>query len=353
MPSSRLRVYQYLPYLESSGIRTRVIPAIPEPWFSRYYYSSSSWDRVLQYSQEFVRSLWRLVLSSKYDLVFIQKGILTTSIRGFDALLKKFNSRLIFDLDDAIYGRSIVEFQKPFLKCFQDPEQTQKLSSRCRAVIAGNHYLKELALSYNRNVFVIPTPVDTNRFSPKENRLAHKPKNIVIGWIGTPDGIHYVRLLEKVFQELAAKYPIRVKLVTRKKGAVYSIPGVPTEIVDWSYENEVREMQEFDIGVMPLPSTEWVKGKCGLKLLQYMALELATVSSRLGTNCEIVEDGVDGFLASDAKEWVERLSQLIENVELRKTMGEAAREKALAKYSLGKTAPLLARVLKEVCDSGV
>ncbi len=349
MPSSRLRVYQYLPYLESSGIHTRVIPAIPEPWFSRYYYSSSSWDRGLQYSQEFVRTFWRLALSVQYDLVFIQKGILTTSIRGFDALFQKFNSRLIFDLDDAIYGRSIVEFQKPFLKCFQDPEQTQKLSSGCKAVIAGNLYLKELALQYNPNVFLIPTPVDTQRFCPKTNPPVKKSKDIVIGWIGTPDGINYVRLLEKVLQDLAAKYPIRLKWVTRKQGVTYSIPGVPTEIVDWSYEREVQEMQEFDVGVMPLPSTEWVKGKCGLKLLQYMALGLPTVSSRLGTNCDIIEEGVDGFLASDAKEWVERLSQLIENAELRKTMGAAARRKALAKYSLEKTAPLLAKVLREAC----
>ncbi len=349
MPSSRLRVYQYLPYLESRGIQTKVIPAIPEPWFSRYYYSSSRWDRVFQYSQEFLGSLWRLLLSSRYDLVFIQKGILSTSIRGFDSLFQKFNSRLIFDLDDAIYGRSIVEFQKPFLKCFQDPEQTQKLSSKCRAVIAGNNYLRGLALQYNKNVFLIPTPVDTNRFCPKENPPKKSDKKIVIGWIGTPDGIHYVRLLEKVFQELAAKYLIQIKLVTRKEGTSCSIPGVPLEIVSWTYKDEVRQMQEFDIVVMPLPAIEWVKGKCGLKLLQYMAVGIPTVSARVGVSCEMVQQGVDGFLASETKEWVNHLSHLIEDADLRQKMGEAARKKAVDQYSLEKTAPLLAKILKETC----
>ena len=142
---------------------------------------------------------------------------------------------------------------------------------------------------------MIPTPVDTNRFSPSKERLRRSKKEVVIGWIGISETVVWVRLLEKVFQALAKRYPIRVKLITRPGNETFDLPPTRFEIVRWSYETEVQEMEEIDIGVMPLPDTEWSKGKCSLKLLQYMAMGLPSVSSRVGMNCEIVEEGVDGL----------------------------------------------------------
>ena len=109
-------------------------------------------------------------------------------------------------------------------------------------------------------------------------------------------------------------------------------------------------MEAFDIGVMPLPETEWSKGKCSLKLLQYMAMGIPSVAQRIGMNTEVIEDGVDGFLASGEKEWTEKLSRLIEDESLRKKMGECARAKVMDRYSLEKTAPMLADVLKEAAQ---
>jgi glycosyltransferase involved in cell wall biosynthesis len=295
----------------------------------------------------------RILKSRRYDVLFIQKGILSTNIRGFDRLVRWANPRLIFDLDDAVYGRNIVEFQVPFFRMLQDEDQAKKISSYASAVVAGNRYLKELALQYNRNVCLIPTPVDTNRFCPRKEDPSREHKDIVIGWIGVSGTfIEYFPSIVEVLQEISRRYPIRLKVITRPTKEPFHLSGVSCNWVPWSYESEVKEMEEFDIGIMPLTDDEWARGKCGLKLLQYMAMGIPSVASRVGTNCEILEDGVAGFLAMEPREWIDKLSRLIEDALLRKKMGEAARKKVVEKYSLEKMAVSLAKLLKEVSRRG-
>jgi glycosyltransferase involved in cell wall biosynthesis len=103
--------------------------------------------------------------------------------------------------------------------------------------------------------------------------------------------------------------------------------------ISWNEADEIKELSGFDIGIMPLPDDEWAKGKCGLKGLQYMALEIPTIMSPVGVNTEIIQDGVNGFLAVDIDEWVEKLSLLIESLALREKLGKAARKTVLEKYS--------------------
>ena len=344
--SSRLRVYQYLPHLRQWGIEATVLPALPEPWFSRVYFSSSKLTHVIQYGAEVINTLRRLSAIGRYDVIFIQKGIVSTNLRGFDRLLEKVYDRVIFDLDDLIYGRSVVEFTQPFLRALQDPHQTEIISSRSRAVVAGSSYLRDLALQHNRNVFLIPTPVDTDRFRPRRENSKPEKGEIVIGWIGIPGALVYLRAIENVLRDLSGRYPIRLKLITRIPEKPFTLNGVKIKTVPWSYETEVQELEELDIGIMPLPDSEWARGKCGLKLLQYMAMGIPSVSSRVGANSEIVEEGRDGFLAQDPDEWAGKLSRLVEDAQLRKKMGSEARAKVLEKYSLGKMAPRLAGVLK-------
>ena len=122
------------------------------------------------------------------------------------------------------------------------------------------------------------------------------------------------------------------------------------KIIPWSYQTEVQELEDLDIGIMPLYDDEWARGKCGLKLLQYMSMAIPSVSAHVGANADIVEEGKDGFLAQTLDEWTEKLCCLIEDAALRKRMGGEARAKVLEKYSLQKMAPLLARILKGVED---
>jgi len=114
----------------------------------------------------------------------------------------------------------------------------------------------------------------------------------------------------------------------------YRQPELGIQGVDWAAATEVRDLSEFDIGVMPLPDDEWARGKCGLKGLQYMALEIPTVMSPVGVNTEIIEDGRNGFLAAREDEWVEKLANLIESAGLRRELGQAARRTVEERYSV-------------------
>lgn len=348
MPSSRLRVYQYLSHLAAQGIEATVLPTVSEPFFSHVYYSRSKWLRLCHFGTEFLGTIQRILKSRAHDVVFVQKGILLSNFRGFDRLLTLANERLIFDLDDAVYGMNVMEFRSPLLKMFQDQNQTIRLSKQSRAVIAGNTYLKDRALQYNDRVYVVPTPVDTDRIFPVDHPARGPGEEIVIGWLGTGAGLEYFSLVGEALQKISARYRIRLRLVTLLTGPSYVLDGVKVELVDWALQNESRDMNQFDLAINPLFDAPWEHGKCSLKLLQYMAAGLPTVSSRSGMNSEVIEEGVDGFLAQGTDEWVDKLSRLIEDPSLRKKMGRAAREKVTRDFSLKKMAVTLADILKEV-----
>jgi len=124
------------------------------------------------------------------------------------------------------------------------------------------------------------------------------------------------------------------------------------EILPWTEDTEVSLIQNMDIGVMPLPETPWTRGKCGYKLIQYMACGLPVVASPVGVNCEIVEHGVNGFLAETNEEWRSAVETLLSDADLRRRMGAAGRKKVEDSYSLQVWGPRVAQMLRQVADEG-
>ena len=137
--------------------------------------------------------------------------------------------------------------------------------------------------------------------------------------------------LRDVFFELDKVCDFKLKFITNFD---YEISGLDIEVIRWNKKNEVRDLQSLDIGVYPLEDSQWVKGKSGLKAIQYMAFGIPTVASDLGINSEIISHGKNGLLVKNDKDWFEALKKLVEEPELRKTLGLAARKKAVEKYSL-------------------
>jgi glycosyltransferase involved in cell wall biosynthesis len=177
---------------------------------------------------------------------------------------------------------------------------------------------------------VIPTVVDLAAY-PK-HRNGAPSSTIRIAWIGTPMTATYLRPLIPEFMRLQKKHP---QLGFRFIGAgSFSSNGLRTETREWSVTTEAQLLSECDIGIMPLSDTEFTRSKCGLKLIQYMACGLPVVASPVGANCEIVEENRNGFLAANAREWIEKLSALIESAELRKRLGESGRAKVADGYTL-------------------
>ncbi|PIP13310.1 MAG: group 1 glycosyl transferase [bacterium (Candidatus Stahlbacteria) CG23_combo_of_CG06-09_8_20_14_all_40_9] len=320
-PASRYRVYQYLPYLTRENIEYKVIPG-----GRKYYYHI--FKKPFYYLDLLLRRIRDLTVLNKFDVIFIQREFIPKMYPFGELLYSKINENLIFDFDDAIYVTS---------------KYIYKVLQRSKIVIAGNTYLKEYAQKYNKNVVVIPTCIDISRYSLKQ----HSPKEeVTIGWIGTPSNLGYLKSIFPIIQELSRKFRVILKIIGIP--SVKSYPGVNIKSQKWLLNEEISDILSMDIGIMPLPNNKYTKGKCGVKLLQYMAAGLPAVTSQVGVGEEIITSGFNGFLANDKDSWYNSLKLLIENWRLRKDIGIMARRTVEEKFALGKSARKFIEVIQKV-----
>jgi glycosyltransferase involved in cell wall biosynthesis len=221
-------------------------------------------------------------------------------------------------------------------------------------VIAGNQYLASYARRFNQAVTVIPTCVDTTKFVPSPGAFstngAAPPREPIVGWIGSPTTAPYVRTLGNVFRRVRREHPFALRV--SGTGEPLDVPGVSTDNPMWTLDGEVELFNTCDVGVYPLLDDEWSRGKCGFKAIEFMACGVPVVAAAVGVNREIIEDGVNGFLASTEDEWVEKIGRLLTDRELRRRFGEAGRRTVEQRYSLAIHAPVLAATLREVVERG-
>jgi glycosyltransferase involved in cell wall biosynthesis len=233
----------------------------------------------------------------------------------------------VVDYDDALFHR---------YDCHTNPWVRrllgQKIDSVMRhaaTVIAGNNYLAERAYRAGANrVEMIPTVVDTKRYQPEQKSVAAVP---IVGWIGTPQTSRYLKPLLPVFESLKNDMPVRFVAIGANPE---DFEDTPVETWPWSEESEVKSLQQFDIGIMPLVDSPWERGKCGYKLIQYMACGVPVVASPVGVNREIVVPGGNGLFADTVEEWDKTLRMLLNvDSEARKRMGAAGRVRVEKWYS--------------------
>ena len=218
-----------------------------------------------------------------------------------------------------------------------------KLMKNASVVIVGNRYLEAYATQAgSQEVVLIPTVIDLNRYLP---RAPFQDDLFKVGWIGSPTTSKYLNLIKPVIEKLDKDGNICLILIG---AGHFEMKGIPNCIYQWSESTEVAAISEFDVGIMPLPDNPWERGKCGYKLIQYMACGIPVVASPVGANKEIVEHGVNGFLAESKEEWLKALTMLRDNPDLRTIMGRAGREKVQNKYCLQITAPTLVSVFKKL-----
>ncbi len=314
-PSSRYRVLQYLPYLKEEGIE----PVVKDLQGGR----AKKWG-----------TLWG---ARRFSMVFVQKLLLRPLER---VIIRSGSPRMVFDFDDAIIYRDSAKgagLSAGRLRRFRKTVRSSDL------VIAGNAYLRGLAEAEAARVITIPTPIDMQRYTEKGHSDPHK---VSIGWIGGQGTLFYLEGLEPVLKEVCRRVEgVGVKVVSN---AFPKWTGVPLECKEWSYEEEIADLHSFDIGIMPLTDDPWSRGKCGFKLLQYMAVGLPVVCSPVGVNGEIVEDGHNGLLARDPQQWATCLELLARDSEMRRRLGESARKTVMERYSLDRWALRMASALWEV-----
>lgn len=237
--------------------------------------------------------------------------------------------KIIYDFDDAIFLPNVSDSNK-LVEALKDTTKIEKIIKMSNCVIAGNNFLKDYALRFNENVSVLPTPIDTDKYMPLSVRKAGS--RIVIGWIGSATTLKYLDILSDVFKLLLQKYNnVDVIVIGGNWQGINSSMVICKE---WLLKSEVEDLQSFDIGIMPLKDDDWSKGKCAFKIIEYMSIGIPVVASAVGMNSEIIRDGDNGFLAINNDEWVRKLSLLIDNAELRLSIGQAGRKTVEEKYSL-------------------
>ena len=208
--------------------------------------------------------------------------------------------------------------------------------------IVANNFLKEYASRYNSNVHVIPTSVDVSKFKPAKNH----PGRLTIGWIGSPTTVPYLEIVLPVLQRLSQSYSFAFKIVGA--GEDILIKGMNIENITWQLNEDVGYFQGIDIGIYPMPDTLWACGKAGFKAIQYMAVGVPVVASPVGMVKEFIQDGVNGFLAGSDEEWIDKISKLIENPELRSNLGLAGRKTVEETYSVKVNVPEYLKIIQKV-----
>lgn len=331
-PGQRYRFEQYMSLLEQNGFSCALSPLLINAEEDKAFYSPGNYLAKLSlFIKAFYRRLKDVFRAKDFDIIFVFREAMMTGTTFFEKQFKKSGAKIIFDFDDAIWKHDVSEGNKK-LAWLKRPEKTNELMAMADLVFAGNQYLADYAFQFNKSVAIVPSTIDLNYYRLPSKKFTETAP-VIIGWSGSLTTIEHFKLIVPVFRKLKEKYGNQVAFkvlgVPEYKNEELGIDGIK-----WTPETEVAEISSFDIGVMPLPDNEWSKGKCGMKGLQYMALEVATVMSAVGVNNHIIQNGENGFLASSDEEWIAKISLLINSKELREKMGKAGRETVAKSYSL-------------------
>jgi glycosyltransferase involved in cell wall biosynthesis len=327
--STRYRFSQYLPSLRSSGIEGEISPLLDNAYLEERF--SSGRIKIMFLITALLRRARAVFFARNYDLVVVYGELFPYLPPFFEGILRIFGVRYLYDFDDAFFHQYDMHrnfFVRKFLG-----GKIGRIIKWSSGVIAGNDYLASYGRRYHENVTLIPTVVDMTKYE----RIVKRKKNdhvFTVGWIGSPSTAKYVLERAPMFQQLSTM--IKMRLVLIGSGYV-EIPGVEVVVKAWSESTEIEELAQFDVGIMPLTDDPWARGKCGFKLIQYMASGLPVVASPVGVNSDIIKDGADGYLATTDVEWSEKLKRLNSDHVLRHQMGACGLEKARARYSLQST----------------
>ncbi len=255
--------------------------------------------------------------TADFDAVFLQKKCLNF----FDAhYLRKYSKRLIYDFDDAImYSPETPESNTTsHFRLFQ---RTVRLADM---VIAGNSYLAKHAQRFNANVKIVPTGLDTKAYTVETK--ANNDGKIRLVWIGSKSTLQYLAEIKPALEQIGLRYDsVALRIICDD---FFELQNMEVEKRWWSLEKQAEDLAASHIGLAPLPDNRFTCGKCGFKIVQYEAANLPVVTSPVGVNSEYVRNGVTGYHASNIRQWIDRVSELIDDIELRKKMADAGRAQA-------------------------
>jgi len=339
--SSRVRSYQYLPYLKTQGIDVTVAPLLRDGYINDLYMGKRKHFGTI--FGAYLRRFGYLLKSGRFDLLWLEKELMPWLPAWGEAGLSHLGIPYVVDYDDATFHR-YDRHPKGMVRALLGGK-IDAVMRRAALVTVGNDYLADRAWRVGaKRVEYLPTVVDLKRYC-----VTSQPKDEVftIGWIGTPNTEKYLSLIADPLRRFFEQRKGRLLLIGASKR--FMIDGIPIEVLPWSEDCEVPFLQRMHIGIMPLPDLPMERGKSGLKLLQYFACGRPSVASPVGINVKIVNHRV-GFLPNSDDEWLTHLLRLADDPDLRKRTGEEGRRMVEERYSLARWALKYAHILREVAQ---
>lgn len=328
-PSQRFRIEAYKELLGKNNIAYFFQPFISEKYYPYIYQKGHLLKKVMAVVSGFVQRFAGLFQYRNVDFVFVQREASPVGPPLFEWIYAKLlRKKLIYDFDDAIWITNITEGNKlaHYIKCYWKVKYICRWSHK---VSVGNDFLGNYAKQFNQNVVYNPTCVDTDK---RFNILSDQQKHpVTIGWTGSHSTIQFLSLGIPVLKRLEEKLPFRFLIICDRKPDfdLHSIDFKP-----WNKKTEIEDLAQVNIGIMPLKEDIWSEGKCGFKLIQYMALGIPAVASPVGVNKTIIEHGVNGYLCQTDEEWIACLTELLQDEQKRITFGERGRKKIEQEYSV-------------------
>lgn len=340
--SSRLRTMQYLPALAREGINVQVAPFFDDAYLNSLYTGGKRHGSTIAYMLKRIR---QMQATPAPDLIWLEKEALPWIPWLIERRVYPRGIPVVSDYDDAVFHR----YDQHRLGAVRAMlgNKIDHVMATSALVMAGNPYLRDHARrSGARRIETVPTVVDLDAYQVRP--AAADGSALRVGWIGTP----------QTWKSLANPVHKVLDPLLRKQGALFRAVGAgmhgetngTLETIPWSEDTEESLIQSMSVGVMPLPDTPWTRGKCGYKLIQYMACGVPVVASPVGVNSDIVEHGVNGFLARTDEEWRKAVETLLNDPVLRRQMGAAGRKKIEKQYSLQVWGPQVTQMLRSIIE---
>jgi glycosyltransferase involved in cell wall biosynthesis len=311
----RYRLAAFRPFLEQAG-HTLELVTMPRHWWSRL-------------------GLFHRLRGAN---VIVQRRLLAGWQR---TMLRRAAQWVLFDFDDAVFLRDSYA-----VRGLHDRRRLRRFAGMVRcadAVIAGNAFLAEQAAQWTdeRSIQVIPTCVDPKRYPLAEP--TKRGSGLELVWVGSSSTLRGLQAIAPLLEKIGRNVPgVRLKLLCDRSLTLRHLPVLP---VPWTEASEAAEIARADIGISWLPDDAWSRGKCGLKVLQYLAAGLPVIANPVGVQIDMVRHGETGFLARTPEQWIEAVRRLAEDVELRRRMGRAGRRLVETRYGVTVGAARWLRVL--------
>jgi len=342
-PGSRFRIEQWIPHLETRGVSVQLCSFEDQELHSVIYVPGRHFRKARLLVRALVRRL-RLLrgLADRFDAVFIYEEAARLGPAVIERALARMRVPVVYDFCDPIWIPYVSPINRHLAR-LKFPGKTATICRLSAHVLVGNEELAAYARRFNPRVTIVPITIDTDCYRPSVT--PRQPEIPVVGWSGSHSTVPHLDTLRPVLAELARRRRFTLRVIGTSR---YEAPGVTVDARDWRLESEVEDLASFDVGVMPLPDDQWTRLRSHLKVRQYMGLGLPSVVSPVGVNRELVQDGVNGYLAKSAEEWLSRLIPLLDDQDLRSRIGHAARQTIEERFSAREWAGIVLEVISGV-----